>query len=75
MNTQCLPPTDLRPYLIDILAKGIRKADVARRIGVTRTAVTDASKPSEKPWMPPYKTGFLLVQMHRDVCGEGAAHA
>lgn len=65
---------DLRPILTAILAKGIRKADVARRVGVTRTAITDASKPSEKPWMPAYKTGALLIQKHREVCGKEKFH-
>ncbi|MBV2181709.1 MAG: helix-turn-helix domain-containing protein [Castellaniella sp.] len=60
---------DLRPILNEILRTGIRKADVARRLGVERATITDASRPSDRPWMPTYANGVRLMQLHREVCG------
>lgn len=62
-------PDDLRPILNEILRTGIRKADVARRLGVERATITDASRPSDRPWMPTYANGVRLMQLHREVCG------
>ncbi|MCQ9615922.1 hypothetical protein L1889_03740 [Paenalcaligenes niemegkensis] len=76
MNTQHSDQNDLRPLLLAILQAGIRQADIARRLGVSRAMICDAAKPSNKPWMPTYANGRALVAMHREVCGsEGGAHA
>ena len=68
-NSTFSAPDDLRPILNEILRTGIRKADVARRLGVERATITDASRPSDKPWMPTYANGVRLMQLHREVCG------
>ena len=60
---------DLRPFLLALLRAGIRKADIARRLGVSRAAISDASRPSEKPWAPSYPNGVALIRFHSEVCG------
>lgn len=62
-------PDDLRPILNEILATGVKQADVARRLGVSRAMVSSAAKPSDRPWTPTYANGHALLAMHREVCG------
>lgn len=61
------PPKDLRPVLVAILAAGVRQADVARNLHVSRACISDAAKPSNKPWMPSYATGVALLAMYSDL--------
>ena len=74
MNIQSFQQNDLRPLLLAILKAGIRQADIARRLGVSRAMICDAAKPSDKPWMPTYANGRALVTLHHEVCGEKGAN-
>lgn len=68
----------MRPVLLAILAAGVRQAEIARKLGVSRACISDAAKPSDRPWMPSYATGVALLAMleiePRDAAG-APAHA
>lgn len=67
-NSTFSAPDDLRPILNEILATGVKQADVARRLGIKAASVSEALN-SGRPWMPTYANGVRLMQLHREVCG------
>ena len=75
MDTQSFNADDLRPVLLAILAKGIRQADVARRLRVSRATISNAARRRDRPWIPTYTNGKALMAMHREICGEEAPYA
>jgi predicted XRE-type DNA-binding protein len=66
----------MRPVLLAILAAGVRQAEIARKLGVSRACISDAAKPSDRPWMPSYATGVALLSMlEARPCDAGGAPA
>jgi transcriptional regulator len=67
MDTRPDTVGNLRPILLAVLASGMKQAEVARRLNLTRASVNSAAHQSEKPWMPSYETGVLLMNLHAEI--------
>lgn len=65
-------PDDFRALVHGLLSNGLRKADIARRLDLSRAFLSDITKPSALPWMPSYALGTALIELHREVCGTPA---
>lgn len=56
---------DLRPVLLELIEGGMRQAEIAREIGLTRATVNIVLK-KQDTWMPRYETGRRLMDLlHR----------
>lgn len=74
--------TDLRPALLELVSGGMRQAEIAREIGLSRATVNFAVKKTSGGWMPGYEAGRRLVGLvkkRRRVLGkdqpQDASHA
>lgn len=65
-------PDDFRALVQDLLSTGLRKADIARRLDLSRAFLSDITKPNASPWMPSYALGAALIDYHREICGTPA---
>jgi len=52
---------------MEVLALGMRQAEVARRLNLTRASVNSAVHQASKTWMPSYETGTLLIQLRDEL--------
>lgn len=55
--------TDLRPALLELVNSGVKQADIAREIGLSRATVNFAVRKKEGGWMPGYEAGRRLMRM------------
>lgn len=53
---------DLRPVLIELINGGMKQAEIAREIGLSRATVSIVLKKQER-WMPRYETGARLLEL------------
>lgn len=68
------PLDDLRPILLELLAAGMRQAEIAREIGLSRATINFAVKKENGPWMPGYDAGRRLVDLANRRKTKGMAH-
>lgn len=61
--------SDLRPALIAVLATGMRKAELARELGISRALVTAVSRESKGSWRPRYGVASKLLRLRDERCG------
>lgn len=62
MDSKNITDTDLRPALMELISGGVRQAEIAREIGLSRATVNFAVK-KNGGWMPGYETGRRLVSL------------
>ena len=53
--------TDLRPALLELVNGGMRQAEIAREVGLSRATINFAVKKTTGGWMPGYEAGRRLV--------------
>lgn len=63
MDSRHITKTDLRPALIELIEGGLRQAEIAREIGLSRATVNFAVKKVDGEWMPGYEAGRRLVSL------------
>lgn len=54
---------DLRPILLELISAGMRQAEIARAVGLSRATINFAVKKQTGPWMPGYSAGRKLVDL------------
>ena len=62
METQKTPPEDLRPILLSLLDSGMKQAQIAREIGVSRATINVIARKSKR-WAPRYAVGMRLMEL------------
>ena len=63
MSTKLEHQSDLRPMLLELIEAGMRQAEIAREIGLSRATINFAVKKENGPWMPGYEAGRRLVNL------------
>lgn len=63
MQSTDITKTDLRAALIELVQGGMRQAEIAREIGLSRATVNFAIKKTGGGWMPGYEAGRLLMSL------------
>lgn len=63
MNENTKIQSDLRPTLLYLLEAGMKQAEIARAVGLSRASINFAVKKTDGSWMPGYDVGRRLVEL------------